>query len=922
MKYANTTSPLCRHAAYAVLMIALLPLPLFAQNETPGADAAASANQLEQITVTGSRIPRAQVEGPAPVTVIKGADIDKGGFRNAFDVLTQISQNTGSVQGEDFGSTFTPAANVINLRGLGPNHTLTLINGHRVADYPVAYNGSVGAVDLANIPTVMIDRIEILSGSASAVYGSDAIAGVVNIVLKREYDGADVSVRVGGTQQGGGDNQRVQFIGGHSWGALSGVFALELTNRDPIFYGDRDLTDTYSRYAAPGTLPGALIGYRDPVSRKYYNLPGAGCSAVSGLMDGSMTTVTSPKYGPYCSSDRYYSFRTIQTRQQLADAYASLKYTLNDTTELYGDFLYSFSNVATVVRSPNWSIPSFWNDATGRLENWTRILAPEEIGGTEQSARTFLQHSSDITLGIKGTFGASDWHYEANLNRSEYVSNQGRFAFTPNVDAFFLGAPTGTHDYNGVTYPSYNADPTRLITALTPSQFRSISTRTLERDDAWTEGATFSVNGSPFDLPAGPLGLAGVLEAGRQGYTNRPDPRINQGLIWGQSAASIDHGVRNRYAGGIEANVPLLSQLTLTAAARYDQYRYGGRKVGKDTYNLGLEYRPFDSLLARATYATSFRAPDMNYLFAKNTTGYLPNVTDVYQCRSADPPQPVSSCDNSYNMNFNQSGSLELKPERGKSFTYGFVFSPRSDFDFSADYYRIRISDEVTSLDETQILRTEADCRLGKTESGTPVDVNSALCRDAFARVQRNPSTAPVLPNQVTNITLAPVNAASEITQGIDLSANARLDTDRWGNYRFHAGYTHVLKHTYQQFPGDPVRDYLNDLSRQSDWRTKVNAGVAFSLGPWSAALNGTRWGRIPLNDYSGLRGAYTQYNGSVGYEFDTGLRVSFIVNNLTNSIPVDKSAGWPNYSSGWYNAYGRQWWLQFDFHLAGKGTG
>ena len=911
------TSPRVHAAHFGAVLIALVALPSFAQQTQPSTDATGNANQLEQITVTGSRIPRAQVEGPAPVTVIKAADIDAGGFRSVFDVLTQINQNTGSVQGEDFGSTFTPAANVINLRGLGPNHTLVLLNGHRVADYPVAYNGSVGAVDLANIPSVMIDRIEILSGSASAVYGSDAIAGVVNIVLKRDYEGADVSLRVGGTQQGGGDNQRLQFIAGHSWGALSGVFGLELTNRDPIFYGDRALTDTYTRYTTPGDLPGALIGYRDPASRKYYALPGDGCSAVSGLWSGSLTAFNSSKYGTYCSSDRYYSFRTIQTRKQLASAFGSVKYALNDSTELYADLLYGFSNVATTVRAPNWSIPAFWNDATGRLENWTRILAPEEIGGTEQSARSFLQHTYDLTVGIKGTLASSDWHYEVNANRSEYVSNQGRFAFLPNVDDFFLGPATGTHDYKGATYPSYNADPARLIIGLTPRQFRAISTRTLERDKAWNEDATFSVNGSPLDLPAGPLGIAGVLEAGKQGYTNRPDPRINAGEIWNQSAASTDHGVRDRYAAGIEANVPIFSQLTATAAARYDRYRYGGRAVGKDTYNLGLEYRPFDSLLARATYATSFRAPDMNYLFAQNTTGYLPGVTDAYQCRLEG--QPVSSCDNAYNMNYNQAGSLDLKPERGKSFTYGLVFSPRSDLDFSADFYRIRINDEVTSLDETQILRTEADCRLGKTESGTPVDANSTLCRDAFARVQRNPADAAVLPNQVTNITLAPVNAASEITQGIDLSASARIETDRWGKYRLHTGFTRVLKHTYQQFPGDPVRDYLNDISVQSDWRTKVNAGVDFSLDAWSATLDGTRWGRIPLNDYSGLRGAYTQYNGSIGYQFNSGLRLRFIVNNLTNSIPVDKSAGWPNYSAGWYDAYGRQWWLQFDFRLAGK---
>ena len=120
------------------------------------------------------------------MTVITAADIEKQGFSNAFDALNNLTQNTGFVQGADYGNTFTPAANAISLRGLGPNHTLTLINGHRVADYPVPYDGSVNFVNLANIPTAIIDRIEILNGGASAIYGSDAIAGVVNIILKRK----------------------------------------------------------------------------------------------------------------------------------------------------------------------------------------------------------------------------------------------------------------------------------------------------------------------------------------------------------------------------------------------------------------------------------------------------------------------------------------------------------------------------------------------------------------------------------------------------------------------------------------------------------------------------------------------------------------------------------------------------------------
>ena len=142
------------------------------------------AAPLQEIVVTGSRIATSATNVNPEVTVITDAQLEGRGFTNAFDALSNLTQNTGFTQGADFGNTFTPAANTISLRGLGLNHTLILINGQRVADYPVPYNGAVNFVNLADIPLSSIERIEVLNGGASAIYGSDAIAGVVNIIIK------------------------------------------------------------------------------------------------------------------------------------------------------------------------------------------------------------------------------------------------------------------------------------------------------------------------------------------------------------------------------------------------------------------------------------------------------------------------------------------------------------------------------------------------------------------------------------------------------------------------------------------------------------------------------------------------------------------------------------------------------------------
>ena len=160
--------------------------------ELPGSAPPAGAS--EEIVVLGSRIPRVQKEGPAPVTVITADDILRGGFQSVPDVLRGVTQNGGETQGQQSasGASFSPGAQQVDLRGLGPNHTLVLVNGRRIADFPLPFQGNSNFTDVSNIPVGLIERVEVLSGSASAIYGSDAIAGVVNFQLKTKADGTRI----------------------------------------------------------------------------------------------------------------------------------------------------------------------------------------------------------------------------------------------------------------------------------------------------------------------------------------------------------------------------------------------------------------------------------------------------------------------------------------------------------------------------------------------------------------------------------------------------------------------------------------------------------------------------------------------------------------------------------------------------------
>ena len=286
------------------------------------------------VVVTGSRIPRATLEGPSSVTVITGDDITKQGYRNVFDALSNQAQNSGFTQGADYGNTFTPSANTISLRGLGPNHTLVLLNGRRMADFPIAYEGTVNFTNLANIPSSVVDRIEILSGGASAVYGSDAIAGVVNIILKKQADGYDINLKAGGTSRGGGGDKRLQFTGGHTFDKLNTLFSVELLERDPLWSRDRDFMSTRT-----GVAPTSILGRRNVTSGRYVDL-GDACAGLGDVFNGSAVKYTA-RTGSYCASPNVGpTYWTTQTKNSSQNVFGSANYELSPSTTLFIEGLY------------------------------------------------------------------------------------------------------------------------------------------------------------------------------------------------------------------------------------------------------------------------------------------------------------------------------------------------------------------------------------------------------------------------------------------------------------------------------------------------------------------------------------------------------------------------------------------------------
>lgn len=904
----------------------------FAQSQGDDSASKKRVETLDKITVTGSLIPQVQVETATPVTSITAQDIQKQGFKDVYEVLRSQPLATGAVQDSQYSGGFTSAAKPISLLGLDPGFTLVLIDGRPMADYPLLYNGQSNFVDLASIPTAMVERIDIAPGNQSSIYGSSAIAGVVNIILKKHIDGIQADFRIGSYDGGGGSNQRFQLTGGHSWDKLDLTWGVQLNNQDPIYGFNRkdidstnDNPDASARYGVRTFVHSASDGsYIDPGA--------AACAPLAGLYRGTTIYDTRPNRGNYCGSRYEPGYASIMNKERSAAGYANLNYALSDNADLYATLLLNHSKTQSNSGSRFWQ-PSIdtsgyiFNQLTGDLESYQHIFSPEETGNLDFNNERQTSDSYNIAAGIKGAIGQSNWDYNAYYARSEYrIDSRQWWPLKDKMEDFFrqqfLGPQLG--EYYG--YPIYEPNDAGFYQALTPAQYRSFQGEIRTKSKTWTQNLNLQVtNTSLFSLPAGDVGFAGVVQGGQQSWENPTDPGVVNGDYWGLSGTQ-GHGKRDNWAAAVEFRVPIFKMLTANLSGRYDDYK--NKNAGSDskaTWKAGLEFRPIDSLLFRANYATAFKAPDMSYVFA-GASGYYTQVPDYYRCATEDPGKPIGQCKyNAEQVKGSRMGNPDLKSITAKSWGGGVVWSPNADFTVSADYYRIKIDNKVSDLDLDQLLRNESACRLGQ------LDASSPTCVDALARIGRAGANAPQ-PNQIQTVRTNPINVSKEDVSGITANLNYRLGTDNWGSFMFGARYNVTLKHENQQYPEDPTIDLLSDPYYSSEFKNIFSGTLGWQKGPWTSTLYGIRYGRTPnyaaqdsIDGYgaknAGRVAAWTTFNLTVDYAVNDDISLSATVNNLANKMaPRDNTYNvYPYYNVFNYNAYGRSYMLELNWRFGGK---
>jgi outer membrane receptor protein involved in Fe transport len=919
-------------------LLALSAMPAFAQDAAPAAPADApkkeEPTEITKITVTGSRIPVSQQETASPTVTITAEEIEKQGYRNVADVLRAQPLATGAVQDNQFTNGFTPGATTISLLSLDPSFTLILMDGRPLADYPLLYNGQSNFTDLSTIPTAMVERIDILPGNQSAIYGSAAIAGVVNIILKKHIEGYHLNARIGGYDNGGGDNFRLEFTGGKQFGALDLTWGLQYSKQDAMFGSDSDWYDSTDDNPDPNSRFGSrTFLILDGFSGAYIDPGQATCDSLSGNFDGTTIRDFRPGRGYYCGSRYEVGNTSFLNKEDSKSAYLNANWAVSDNSELYANVLFNWHKTVASSSSRFWS-PDIngsggyiWeydpDNPTCTLEFfdcplnlYQHIFSPEETGGPQEE--TFDSKSYNIALGWKGTFGDTTWDWDAWYARSSFkVTDTQMWPLTDAIEGFFqdqfLGPNLGT--YYG--YQIYNPNHADFYQSLTPGEYASFLDEIRTESKTWTQNINFLItNTALFTLPAGDVGMALLATAGKQSWENPTDQRVISGDFWGLTGTQGE-GERTNHAFAAEFRIPLFKQLTASLSGRYDHYEnVDAGDDSKATWKLGLEYRPIETLLLRGNYATAFRAPDMAAVFAGDS-GFFTSASDYYRCE--EDGQPINDCDFApVNVQGRRSGNPDLKSITADSFGYGFVWSPNRHLTFRGDYYDISIENEVRDLSLDFILRNENECRQGRSE------LSAEACADFLDRVDRTSPSAPV-PNAITLIRTNPVNISTEHVAGISAGATFRWGGGNWGNYMLDFEWNHTLEHDVRQFPDDPELDYLRDGFWSSEFQSNLTADLNWAFHDFDTNLHVVHYGRtanyteqLGVAENAGIApgqvNPWTLMNLSVGYNVTANQKVALTINNLANRRPpTDKSyTAYPYYNIFNYNGYGRAWWLSY----------
>lgn len=620
---------------------------------------------LGPVHVTGSHIPRSDLESVpvSPMTLIGREEIEASGHQTLFELLRfqpgMVGHHPVAVAaegGQPYQQPFAAAATT-SLNALGPRATLFLVDGQRIANYGLISADLGGLTDLDGIPLSIVERIEIIRGGASAIYGADAMAGVVNIILKKDQQGSEVIARLGVSDRNDAKQRRISVSSGVDLKRGGNLFlSADYFQQDGLSGAQRSwrTMDRSADGLGDWRIPLGYIGYETnnfwwACPRQYRDRQGR------------------------CILDTAKQI-SLQPESERTSFYAHWRQPFGADTEAYADLRVGEVS-QQLLGAPfyaNVSLPEEHPDAFYPGEMTSLYYAFYDAG---QIRTRSVAQTVDLSVGIKSYRG--DWEWSAAYAHHEN-SVVNRIDGLVSLSAF----------YELVGNLSY-----RFNTRNSPETMAAFSPRLIARGKAELDQVTVGVNGPWFSLPAGPTRVAAGLELGRDSLDNRPDPRmVEHDVALSPPKVRVDEnqGTASLYA---ELSAPLASHLQGEFALRAD-YREGYRH--KLSPKLGLKWNALDTLTFRGTWATGYRAPSLYELRRPNVADQSAVVQNTQGFGPCDNPIVGPNGETQCVVSRSAFENTDLKPETSRSYTLGLVWAPNSRFSLALDHFDIRRRNEIT----------------------------------------------------------------------------------------------------------------------------------------------------------------------------------------------------------------------------------
>ncbi len=841
------------------LTAGLVAVAGMAQAQQAPADQAAPAQDqaknnpktLQTVVVTGSLIRRVDTETASPVTIIDRQNITSSGKPTLGDVLQQMPSIAGDAtnpqNNSNGGGVASPlteggdGASRVSLRGLGTGRTLVLIDGQRMLD-----------AGLNLVPQNMVQRIDVLAEGASTTYGSDAVGGVVNILLRHDFDGAEVSVNSGISGHGDGQRHGISLTMGHSGDKYNIVGGINYNKYDAVPATQRDFS-AHQLYLSDGAV---TVSGSQSIPTGRIQLP----PALTGQFNCSTGKVTLASgngsslgdYRCFTGSDRfnYAAYNYIQVQQQRTDGFMLGSFNLTDNITAFVDAFYNHTESA----GQDASIPVGTGDglvipATAPFNPFGVTFSNTPIAGDPNSGfgfqtrltgvgtriHPYTTSTGQLIAGVRGAVGQSSWNWNVTVDygHTSRTQNDKNELYIPALQAAIdAGANIFDQQANGAALSAGAIDAIYRKREI----LRQISA---------------GANGDLFDLPAGPVQLAvgALYRKDSMNYTINPlaqlDPVTTFCQISQEACGSPGSGSDNVKEAFAETLIPLLKDvpgaysLNLDLGVRYSDYNTAGSTTnGK----VAIEWRPIQDLLVRGTVSQVFRAPNLDQLYDGRSL-VQPNLNDpCVGLSAAELAQHANACQfvapnfqtNGQQVNSYYSGSSVvgggLKPEHGKSVDLGFVYNPSwaPGLNTSLDFWHIYLYDTLVPISPTTVVYSCFD--------------NNASPFCSFIHRYDNTTQNP---GQVNYIDTPVVNLGTLSTSGIDFTANYKLPHFNLGglnpgDFKLGLATSYVSTFNNNPSPGSPgstvdklAGTWNAQFGNVSRWR--ATATIGWNRGNWDA---------------------------------------------------------------------------------------